>query len=73
MHRVVLSSLPKLNANIWSAAVAFGLPLELAPSALHDVIFLPWRFNSYFHIALKLEVVYTLFVVLGLQIDEIER
>jgi len=42
---------PTLNANIWPGAVAFGVPIGLAPRVLDDVIFLPWRFNSYLNIA----------------------
>ena len=41
---------PTLNADIRSGAVAFGVPIKLAPSALNDMIFIPWRFNNDLHI-----------------------
>jgi hypothetical protein len=63
---------PTLDANIRAGAEAVGVSIELVPRALDDMIFLPWRFNSYLHIAEEMEVVYALVVVLGFQVYKIE-
>jgi len=37
------------------------------------MIFLPWRFDNYLHIAYELKVVYVLLVVLRFRIYKVER
>jgi hypothetical protein len=43
------------NTDKWPGAIGFSRPVGLAPSALHDRSFLPWRFN-YNHVAYELEM-----------------
>ena len=61
--RIVFAS--TLNADIRTGAVAFGVPIKLAPSALNDMNFL--------HIAQEFKVVYALVVVVVFQIYRAER
>jgi hypothetical protein len=55
---------PTFNANMRSGAVDFGVPIRLAPRALDNMIFLPWRFDNHLHIAYELKVIYAFVVVL---------